>query len=130
MNHSQFPFATQDWSLAKARALSLQAAQVNSIEALNGPLWITVSGSQQDFFLNAGERINIPCKRGCVVVEALQRDSVVRISQAAQAMRARHESTQTFARAAYVSLALPVVHALRKTADWLDPAPSAEPCAN
>ncbi len=127
MNSHQFPFATQDWTLAKARALSLQAAQVNSIEALNGSLWVTVSGSEQDFFVNAGERIDIPCNRGCVVVEALQRDSVVRIGQHAQSPV---ESAQSFAHAAYVSLAFPVVRALRKTADWLDPAPSAAQCAN
>jgi hypothetical protein len=127
MNSHQFPFATQDWTLAKARALSLQAAQVNSIEALNGPLWITVSGSAQDFFINAGEHIKIPCSHGQVVVEALERESVVRVGQHAEAPRA---NGQTFAHAAYVSLALPLVRGLRKTADWLDPVPNAAHCAN
>ncbi len=127
MNSHQFPCAAQEWTLAKRGTRSLQAAQVNSIEALNGPLWITVSGSAQDFFVNAGEQIKIPCMHGQVVVEALERESVVRVGRHAQMPQ---ETGQTFAHAAYESLALPLVRGLRKTADWLDPAPNAATCTN
>jgi len=124
MNNLQFPVATQDWTLGKTRALALQAAQVKSVEALSGALWVTVSGSSQDFFVNSGERVEIPCQHGQVVIESLHGDSVVRIGQNAEAL-SFNEQTQTFARAVYVSIICPVVRGLRKAADWLDPSPAA-----
>ena len=125
MNSLQFPVATQDWTLAARRALSLQAAQVRSVTALSGALWVTVSGSSQDFFVSSGEALNIPCQHGQVVIEALGNNAVVRIGQQADALR-RNEHTQSFAHAVYVSVVCPVVRGLRKTADWLDPsAPAA-----
>ena len=126
MNSHQFshvyPFVTQDWTLGKSRALSLQASQVKSVEALSGALWVTVSGSARDFFVQSGESITIPCTRGQVVIEALGDESVVRIGQHAEAMMAH---SQTFARTIYVSVVCPVVRGLRKAADWLDPSPAA-----
>lgn len=124
MNSIQFPFATQDWTLSKNRALALQAAQVKSVEALSGALWVTVSGSSQDFFVRGGEQLNIPCQHGQVVIEALSPDAVVRIGQHAQALNWRAQQ-QTFSRALYVSIVCPAVRALRRVADWLDPSPTA-----
>ena len=117
-----YPFATQDWTLGKSRALSLQASQVKSVEALSGALWVTVSGSAQDFFVQSGESITIPCTRGQVVIEALGNESVIRIGQHAEAYM---RNSQTFAHAIYVSVVCPVVRGLRKAADWLDPSPVA-----
>ena len=122
MNTIHFPLATQDWTLGKSRALALHAAQVRSVEALSGALWVTVSGNEQDFFLRSGEVINIPCRHGQVVIEALGEASVVRIGQHAESMV---WNSQTFAHATYVSVVCPVVRGLRKAADWLDPSPSA-----
>ena len=102
MNSLQFPLATQDWTVGKSRALALQAAQVKSVEALSGALWVTVSGQ--------------------VVIEALSDESVVRIGQHAESMAS---NSQTFTRAMYVSVVCPVVRGLRKAADWLDPSPVA-----
>jgi hypothetical protein len=124
MNTLQFPFATQDWTLGKNRALALQAAQVKSIEALSGALWVTVSGSAQDFFVKSGEKIAIPCQHGQVVIEALEATSVVRIGQHAEAMSFA-EQKQSFSRAVYVSFVCPTVRGLRRLADWLDPSPVA-----
>ena len=124
MNSIQFPFATQDWTLGKNRALALQAAQVKSVEALSGSLWVTVSGSSQDFFVQSGDYITIPCSHGQVVIEPLGMDAVVRIGQQAEAM-IRGGQQQSFSRAAYVSIVCPMVRALRKAADWLDPSPTA-----
>lgn len=124
MNHLQFPFATQDWTLGKNRALALQAAQVKSVEALSGALWVTVSGSAQDFFVRAGEKVAIPCQHGQVVIEALEGTSVVRIGQHAEAMSFGAQK-QSFSRAVYVSMICPTVRGLRRLADWLDPSPSA-----
>lgn len=122
MNTIQYPLATQDWTLGKSRALALQAAQVKSVEALSGALWVTVSGSEQDFFVKRGESVAIPCRHGQVVIEALGDDSVVRIGQHAESMAS---NAQTFAHATYVSVVYPVVRGLRKAADWLDPSPVA-----
>ena len=124
MNSIQFPFATQDWTLGKNRALALQAAQVKSVEALSGALWVTVSGSSQDFFVQSGDYITIPCSHGQVVIEPLGIDAVVRISQQAEAMT-RDEQQQSFSHAVYVSIVCPMVRGLRKAADWLDPTPTA-----
>ena len=125
MNSSHFPlpFATQDWNLGENRALSLQAAQVKSVEALSGALWVTVSGSSQDFFVQSGDYITIPCSHGQVVIEPLGIDAVVRIGQQAEAM-SRDEQQHSFSRALYVSVVCPIVRGLRKTADWLDPSPT------
>ena len=119
---NSYPFATQDWTLSKSRALALQASQVKSVEALSGSLWVTVSGSEQDFFVARGEAITIPCNHGQVVIESLGTESVVRIGQHAQSCVS---SSQTFAHATYVSVVCPVVRGLRKAADWLDPSPVA-----
>ena len=125
MNSSHFPlpFATQDWTLGKNRALALQAAQVKSVEALAGALWVTVSGSSQDFFVQSGDHITIPCAHGQVVIEALGDAGVVRIGQHAEAM-SWNEQKQSFSHAVYVSIVCPMVRALRKIADWLDPSPT------
>ena len=120
MNRIQFPFATQDWTLGKNRALALQAAQVKSVEALSGALWVTVSGSSQDFFVQSGDHITIPCSHGQVVIEPLGINAVVRIGQQTEA-RCRDEQQQSFSHAVYVSIVYPVVRGLRKAADWLDP---------
>ena len=124
MNSIQFPFATQDWTLGKNRALALQAAQVKSVEALSGSLWVTVSGSSQDFFVQSGDYITIPCSHGQVVIEPSGMDAVVRIGQQAEAMT-WDQQQQSFSRAVYVSIVCPMVRGLRKAADWLDPTPTA-----
>ena len=124
MNSIQFPFATQDWTLGKSRALALQATQVKSVEALSGAIWVTVSGSSQDFFVQRGDHIMIPCTHGQVVIEPLGTDAVVRIGQHAEAM-SWDEQKQSFSHALYVSIVCPMVRGLRKAADWLDPSPAA-----
>ncbi|MBL8308852.1 MAG: DUF2917 domain-containing protein [Burkholderiales bacterium] len=125
MQSLQYPFATQDWSLGTGRALTLQASQVVAIEALSGSFWITVSGSQQDFFIAAGERLPIPCQHGEVVLEALTGAATARIAQHATAPRAVGSG---FTRAVAVSLLAPLAHhagqALRRVANWLDPLPA------
>jgi hypothetical protein len=120
---SSFPPATQDWSLGKNRALALQASQVKSVQALSGALWVTVSGSSQDFFVQSGEQLIIPCAHGQVVIEPLNTAAVVRIGQHVDASHCQ-TTQQSFARAVYVSVVCPMVRGLRKTADWLDPSPS------
>lgn len=124
MNTLQFPLATQDWTLGKNRALALQAAQVKTVEALSGALWVTVSGSSQDFFVQSGDYITIPCTHGQVVIEPLGEQGVVRVGQHAEAM-SWDAQKQSFSHAVYVSIVCPMVRGLRKTADWLDPSPVA-----
>ena len=129
MNSIQFPFATQDWTLGKNRALALQAAQVKSVEALSGAIWVTVSGSSQDFFVQSGDHITIPCSHGQVVIEPLGNDAVVRVGQQAESMT-WDQQKQSFSHAVYVSIVCPMVRGLRRTADWLDPSPKVAPAAH
>jgi Protein of unknown function (DUF2917) len=120
MDYTHYPYATQDWSLNKGRALQLEAAQVRAVESLNGGLWITVSGSAQDFFLNAGETLSIPCSHGQVVVEPVTAAATARVALIAQSPLVANVSP-TFWQAASVSLLHPLAVALRVVADWLDP---------
>ncbi len=124
MNMSQslhYPLATQDWSLAKGRVLTLQACQVRAVESLGGNLWVTVSGSQQDLFVGDGESVRIPCSHGQVVVEPLTATTTVRVALITQSPLIATTNGVTFWRAAAVSLLHPVAVALRTIADWVDP---------
>jgi Protein of unknown function (DUF2917) len=116
-----YPLATQDWSLAKGRTLTLQACQIRAIESLGGNLWITVSGSQQDLFVGDGESVRIPCSHGQIVVEPLTATTTVRVALVAQSPLVVSTNGVTFWRAAAVSLLHPVAVALRMIADWVDP---------
>jgi hypothetical protein len=121
-SHSpHYPLATQDWSLAKGRTLTLQACQIRAIESLGGNLWITVSGSQQDLFVGDGESVRIPCSHGQIVVEPLTATTTVRVALVAQSPLVVSTNGVTFWRAAAVSLLHPVAVALRMIADWVDP---------
>jgi hypothetical protein len=84
MEHSHYPFATQDWSLIRHRTLNLQAAQVRAVEAVKGELWITIDGNCNDFFVRAGESVAIPCRKGNVVVESTSATSIARVALAGQ----------------------------------------------
>lgn len=121
MNTPHYPFATQDWSLAKGRALTLQACQVRALEALGGNMWITISGRAQDLFVNEGDTIKIPCEYGQVVIEPLTPTATVRVALIAQSPLVASTNQTTFWRAAAVSLLHPVAVTLRVIADWLDP---------
>lgn len=122
MSHSfHYPLATQDWSLAKGRVLTLQACQVRAVESLGGNLWVTVTGSQQDLFVADGESVRIPCSHGQIVVEPLTATTTVRVALIAQSPLMATTSGVTFWRAAAVSLLHPVAVALRTIADWVDP---------
>jgi hypothetical protein len=121
IHSSHYPLATQDWSLAKGRMLTLQAGQVRAVESLGGNLWVTVSGNQQDLFVRAGESVRIPCSHGHIVVEPLEATTTVRVSLVAQSPLVASGNSKTFWRAATVSLLHPVAVALRIIANWVDP---------
>jgi Protein of unknown function (DUF2917) len=127
MEHSHYPFATQDWSLIRHRTLVLQAHQVRTVEALKGELWVTVDGICNDFFVKAGESINVPCRKGSVVIESTSSTAMVRVALAAQSPLVQHMEP-SFAKALTVSVLRPVAYALcgfalvlRKLAVQLDP---------
>jgi Protein of unknown function (DUF2917) len=127
MEHSHYPFATQDWSLIRHRTLTLQANQVRAIEALKGELWITIDGNCNDFFVRAGESIDIPCRSGSVVIESTASTAIARVALVAQSPLAQRVGP-TFAQAFAVSVLRPVATllchagtALRKLAVQIDP---------
>ena len=114
------PPARKDWTLGHGRALTLQAAEVASIEALSGALWVTGTGNAQDFFVPHGDRLDVPVNHGQVVVEAMADGAVLRVAQ--HVLAARGAPQPSFARAVQVSLVQPLGRGLRRLADWLDPA--------
>jgi hypothetical protein len=127
MEHIHYPFATQDWSLIRHRTLTLQAAQVRAIEAVKGELWITIDGNCNDFFVAAGESINIPCDAGNVVVESTSSTAIARVALAAQSPLVERIGP-SFAQAFAVTVTQPIAAALclagvqlRKLAVQLDP---------
>jgi hypothetical protein len=104
MEHSHYPFATQDWSLIRHRTLTLQAAQVRAVES-----------------------VAIPCHAGNVVVEATSSTAMVRVALAAQSPLIERIGP-SFAQAFTVSVTQPIAAALcriggqlRKLAVQLDP---------
>jgi Protein of unknown function (DUF2917) len=127
MEHSHYPFATQDWSLMQHRALTLQASQLRAVESLDGDLWITIDGNCNDFFVKSGERINVPCRTGNVVIEPTSSSATIRVALAAQSPLAQRVGP-SLATALSVSLLRPIANALckfagvlRKVAVQLDP---------
>jgi hypothetical protein len=127
MEHKHYPFATQDWSLIRHRTLALDATQVRAIEALKGELWVTVDSNAGDIFVRNGETINIGCRRGRVVIEAISSTAMVRVAVAAQSPLVARVGP-TFADALAVSLLRPtatllcrLASALRWIAVQLDP---------
>jgi Protein of unknown function (DUF2917) len=118
MNHSHYPFATQDWSLIRSRTLTLQALQVRAIESLKGELWITVDGICNDFFVKAGERIAVPARIGNVVIESTSSTAMVRVALAAQSPLMQYAGP-SFAQALTVSVLRPVAALLSRTASLL-----------
>jgi Protein of unknown function (DUF2917) len=127
MEHSHYPFATQDWSLIRHRTLVLQASQVRAIEALKGELWVTIDGNCNDYFVKPGDSVNIPCREGNVVVESTSATAIVRVALAAQSPLVQHVGP-SFADALAVSVLRPLATALcgaanvlRKIATQLDP---------
>ncbi len=127
MEHNHYPFATQDWSLIRHRTLALEASQVRSVEALKGELWVTIEGSCNDFFVKAGERLNLPLSSGNVVIESTSSTATVRVALAAQSPLVAHMGP-SFAAALTVSILRPAANALclfagvlRRLAVQLDP---------
>lgn len=127
MEHSHYPFATQDWSLIRHRALTLQAAQVRTIESLKGELWVTIDGNSADFFVKSGETLKVPCNIGHVVIEPTSATAMLRVSLAAQSplvTRIGPSFSQAFAVSVLQPIASLLCHAgttLRKLAIHLDP---------
>jgi Protein of unknown function (DUF2917) len=127
MEHSHYPFATQDWSLIRHRTLTLQANQVRAVEALKGELWVTIDGNCNDFFVKSGETVTIPCRKGNVVIESTSATSIARVALAVQSPLAERVGP-SFAAALSVSFLRPAAAALcrtsavlRKLAVQLDP---------
>jgi Protein of unknown function (DUF2917) len=127
MEHSHYPFATQDWSLIRHRTLTLQANQVRAVEAVKGELWITIDGNCNDFFVRAGESVAIPCRKGNVVVESTSATSIVRIALTAQSPLVERVGP-SFAQAFSVTVTRPIAAILcsigtrlRRLAVQLDP---------
>lgn len=125
-------FATQDWSLIRHRTLTIEAAQARTIEAVKGELWITVAGNHGDYFVRAGESLDIPCRDGAVVdgavvIESTSSTSIVRVTLAAQSPLIASVGP-TFGQALSVSLLRPLAslamlasNHLRALARWLAP---------
>jgi hypothetical protein len=120
-------FATQDWSLIRHRTLTIEAAQARTIEAVKGELWVTVAGNCGDYFVRAGESLDIPCRDGAVVIESTSSTSIVRVTLAAQSPLIANVGP-TLGQALSVSLlrplaslALLVSNHLRSLARWLAP---------
>jgi hypothetical protein len=120
MDYTHYPYATQDWSLAQGRALQLEATQIRAVESLGGELWVTVSGSSQDYFVKAGESLAVPCSHGQVVIEPVGGAGVARVALVAQSPLTASVSP-SFWQAFSVSALHPLADALRSVADRLDP---------
>lgn len=58
-------------SLARGQLVRIDRARGTSIHGVDGLLWVTQAGDQQDYFLRAGERLSV-ARDGPVVIHALR----------------------------------------------------------
>jgi hypothetical protein len=118
MEHNHYPFTTQDWSLIRHRTLVLQATQLRAIESLKGELWVTIDGNCNDYFVKAGDSVNIPCNNGNVVIESTSATAIVRVALAAQSPLMQRVGP-TFGDAIAASVLRPLAALLSRTASLL-----------
>ncbi len=61
----------QDFELAHSQALSLGKAQGQILRCVRGRLWITLAGDADDYFLDAGQTMQLPGSGVSVVIEGM-----------------------------------------------------------
>jgi Protein of unknown function (DUF2917) len=100
--------ATHEVQLAPHELLTVNAAQLSDIQSIAGRVWVTVSGSVDDTFVESGDHLAMPCNRGMVVIEALNETVSLRITASDDAPSIMQSPAHALAKG------------LRQMADWVD----------
>jgi hypothetical protein len=61
----------QDFELANGQALHLGKAQGQILRCVRGRIWITLAGDGDDYFLDAGQTMQLPGGGARVVIEGM-----------------------------------------------------------
>lgn len=61
----------QDFELANGQALHLGKAQGQILRCVRGRIWLTLAGDADDYFLDAGQQLQLPDSGVAVVIEGM-----------------------------------------------------------
>ena len=84
-------FANQAYSVALGAPLSACSETAQKIKITSGRVWLTIAGEDEDFWLSAGETVDVPANR-LVVIEADQTDSMIQVRHCAVTVTAGNTS--------------------------------------
>ncbi|MQR00571.1 DUF2917 domain-containing protein [Glaciimonas soli] len=79
--------------VAAGKVISMEIATAESVQVLSGRVWLTISGQKDDYWLGAGQYLNVPAGSR-LVVEGDQSGGVFE-------MRKQSSAAQTSARAGH-----------------------------
>jgi uncharacterized protein (DUF2345 family) len=74
--------ANECFTIAAGQAMSVIAPVAQSLQIMCGRVWVTVAGQGDDYWLSAGQFLNVAANSH-IVIEADKRSSVVQIQQSA-----------------------------------------------
>lgn len=73
--------AKPSYTIPAGKTVSGTLEQARLVTVTCGRVWLTIEGQEKDFWLTAGESLNIPAKR-LIVIEADQQASLVEMTNA------------------------------------------------
>ncbi|MEB0137468.1 MULTISPECIES: DUF2917 domain-containing protein [unclassified Undibacterium] len=76
-------FTNQSHTISAGKTVSYVSDEAKQIQIACGRVWLTIAGYDEDYWLAAGESMNLPAGR-LIVIEADQQASLVELSGAAQ----------------------------------------------
>ncbi|KAF3997125.1 DUF2917 domain-containing protein [Glaciimonas immobilis] len=68
----------QSLALNAGQVLSMQAKRAETLQVTSGRVWVTISGERDDYWLSAGDHLNVAAGSR-IVLEADQGQSVVKV---------------------------------------------------
>ncbi|MCU6435672.1 DUF2917 domain-containing protein [Undibacterium sp. Jales W-56] len=72
-------FANPSYTIPSGETVSGTLAQARRIEIACGRVWLTIAGEEHDFWLSAGDSVNLPANR-LIVIESDQQASLIELS--------------------------------------------------
>ena len=72
--------ANESLSIGAGQAMSVTAPLAQTLQIVQGRVWVTVAGQGDDYWLSAGQFLNVAADSH-IVIEAVKSNSVVQIQQ-------------------------------------------------
>ncbi|MFZ6816386.1 DUF2917 domain-containing protein [Undibacterium sp. Rencai35W] len=77
-------FAKPSYTIPSGDTVSGMLEQARRIEIACGRVWLTIAGEEHDFWLSAGDTVNLPANR-LIVIESDQQASLIELSNVVEA---------------------------------------------